>query len=337
MIITIVLLFAVFISLEVFSRGRTFGFGANPIALFIFHLLRLGLLLAAMILTWFYSQILFWGILTILIILLCMSFFLGSEKRKIKKIVVIYKSMENTSPEASKDSLLRITTTKYYQSLGWDSEEINATIKTLFNNPKDSPKDISTLAAWLLTFEKPNVMNRFGRRYKLASEFYKKSTCPDRLKAIAEIEKQLRFCIYLRLRRQYEAELDGETASVLAVQVTNHLMGDDFAKVYNSLTSDVQEKVDAVRALIEAKAHEAMTRDTCIRELIIRHIMTTSLIYHCLFDKAWFDKPEIHNREQLIRKYGGSEFSQVEDFDQYMAFASNFIRTIQRTHQQEEG
>jgi hypothetical protein len=149
------------------------------------------------------------------------------------------------------------------------------------------------------------------------------------LKAIADIEEELRFCLYLRLRRRYQLELDAETASVLAVQVTNHLMGDDFLKVYRGLSSEVKKMVDGVRALIEPKADEAMTKNKTILELISRHIMTTCLIYHCLFDEAWFDKPEMHNREKLIQKYGGNEFAKVEDFDKYMAFASDFIRTTE--------
>lgn len=151
----------------------------------------------------------------------------------------------------------------------------------------------------------------------------------DQLNMIAATEKQVRFCLYLRLRRQYGARLDDETASVLAVQVANHLMGDDFNKVYDTLAPDVQDKVDGIRDMIRAKADEAMTRDASIHELIIRHIMTTYLIYHCLFDKSWFDKPEIRKREELVRKYGGSGVSQAEDFDHYMSFVSGFIQATE--------
>ena len=158
----------------------------------------------------------------------------------------------------------------------------------------------------------------------------------EQLEVIVEIEEQLRFCLHLRLRRRYEAELDSEIASVLAVQVTNHLMGDDFAKAYKTLTPEVQEKVDAVSVLIEPRVHEAMTEDASIRELIIRHIMTTYLIYHCLFDEAWFDKPEIRNKKRLLGKYDCLEFSQVDDFERYMAFAADFMRT-QWGDQQEQG
>lgn len=154
----------------------------------------------------------------------------------------------------------------------------------------------------------------------------------DQLKAISEIDQQLRFSVYLRLNRQYEQEMNPEMAGVLAVQVTNHLMGDDFDKVYSSLDSELQQKVDAIREMIEPKVHEAMTGDRDIRELVIRHIMTTYLIYHCLFDKSWFDRPAIHNREALIEKYGGSEFTRSHDFDEYMAFVSRFIRTTEEEY-----
>lgn len=160
----------------------------------------------------------------------------------------------------------------------------------------------------------------------------------DKLKAICDIEQSLRFCLYTELLWQYEVEIDREKASVLAVQVSNHLMGDDFVKVYNTLTQEVKEKVDAIKGIIGKKVSEAMTENKAVRELIIRHIMTTYLIYHCLFDETWFDKPEIKNREKLIREYGsdGTEFPDAEDFDKYMDCALNFINTRQKICEQKE-
>lgn len=163
----------------------------------------------------------------------------------------------------------------------------------------------------------------------------KKRNFRKELKAITDIEKPLRFYLYLELLWQYEKDMHHETASVLAVQVSNHLMGDDFAKVYDSLTPKVQKKVDAIRELIGEKVANAMTGDSAIRELIIRHIMTTYLIYHCLFDAAWFDQPEIRNREQLIREYGNDGYTvpESEDFDKYMDCALNFIETRRQIHE----
>ncbi len=81
-----------------------------------------------------------------------------------------------------------------------------------------------------------------------------------------------------------------------------------------------------------------MTENKAVRELIIRHIMTTYLIYHCLFDETWFDKPEMKNREKLIREYGsdGNEFPDVVNFERYMACASNFIDTRLQMQEQKE-
>jgi hypothetical protein len=169
MIVAIIVLFAVFVFLEIVGEGRAFGLGANPIVLFIFHLLRLGSLSVAMALTFFYSQLLFWVLLTLLLVMLCMSLVIGNERRKIKKIIRIYIALKGASTDTAEAPLLHATATKYYQSLSWDSERIGATIKTLFANTESSPKDIMTLAAWLLVFEKPQVMNRFAKRYAIAS------------------------------------------------------------------------------------------------------------------------------------------------------------------------
>jgi hypothetical protein len=104
------------------------------------------------------------------------------------------------------------------------------------------------------------------------------------------------------------------------------------------LTQEVQKKVDAIKGLIEARVSHAMRENKVVRELIIRHIMTTYLIYHCLFDQTWFDKPEMKNREKLISEYGsdGNEFPDVENFDKFMACASKFIRTRQHINEQKE-
>ena len=69
----------------------------------------------------------------------------------------------------------------------------------------------------------------------------------NQLDAIANLDSKLRFCLYLDLASQYETQRTPEFAKVLAIQVVNYLMGDDFAKVYDSLQPDVQNKVDADR------------------------------------------------------------------------------------------
>ena len=157
-----------------------------------------------------------------------------------------------------------------------------------------------------------------------------------KLEAIVDIEQSLRFCLYLDLLWEYETEMDYEMASVLAVQVSNHLMGDDFNKVYKSLPLYVQKNVDEIRKLIGPKVAKAMTVNKEVCEVIIRHIMTTYLIYHCLFDKTFFDKPGIKNREKLINEYGGDrkDIPESEDFDKYMDCALNFIKTRQQALEQ---
>jgi hypothetical protein len=122
--------------------------------------------------------------------------------------------------------------------------------------------------------------------------------------------------------------MSSELAKVLAVQVVNHLMGDDFKKVYDDCTPDVQKKIDAIKGLIEVKCDEAMTSNKIIRELIIRFLMTTFIIYHCLFDKAFFDKPEMRNREKLISKYDSADpndIPEAESFDRLMTFVKYFL------------
>jgi hypothetical protein len=153
----------------------------------------------------------------------------------------------------------------------------------------------------------------------------------DQLHAIAELDESVRFAIYLELSSRYREEMEAESAKVLAIQVTNYLLGDDLPKVHASLEPDVRSKVDKIKHLIETKGSESMASNTAIRELIIRFIMTTFLIYHCLYNKEWFNRPELRNRENLIRRFGGNgtEFPETEDFNRYIAFASEFIRKRQ--------
>jgi hypothetical protein len=150
---------------------------------------------------------------------------------------------------------------------------------------------------------------------------------------IIEIYPLIRYHLYLELLQSYEKEIDSELAKVLAVQVVNHLMGDDFKKVYDSLVPDVKEKIDTIKDLIEVKCNEAMTNNNVVRELVIRFIMTTFLIYGCLFEKSFLDNPEMRNREELIRKYessGPNEIPESESFDRLVVFAKNFIEKSQQ-------
>ncbi|MDR3597990.1 hypothetical protein [Clostridium sp.] len=150
---------------------------------------------------------------------------------------------------------------------------------------------------------------------------------------IIEIYPLIRYHIYLELRQYYEKEIDSESAGVLAVQVVNHLMGDDFEKGYDSATPDLKEKINEIKDLIEFKCDEAMTNNKVVRELVIRFIMTTSIIYHCLFDKTFFDSPETRNREELIRKYGSPDPNDIPEstsFDRLVVFAKNFIEESQK-------
>jgi hypothetical protein len=150
---------------------------------------------------------------------------------------------------------------------------------------------------------------------------------------IIEIYPLIRYHIYLELRQYYEKEIDSESAGVLAVQVVNHLMGDDFGKGYDSAPPDLKEKINTIKDLIEVKCDEAMTNNKVVRELVIRFIMTTSIIYHCLFDKAFFESTETRNREDLIRKYGSAnpnDIPEATSFDRLMIFAKNFIADSQQ-------
>lgn len=166
----------------------------------------------------------------------------------------------------------------------------------------------------------------------------KEKSFRKKLNAICDIEQSLRFCLFLELFWEYEKKLNQQVSGTLAVQVSNHLMGDDFSKVYNSLAQEAQKRIDSIKDIIEVKVAEAMTKNQAIRELIIRHIMTTSLIYHCLFDKSWFDKLEMNNRDKLIREYGsdGDEFPDVINYDKYMTCALNFIHTRQQLYEQKK-
>ena len=139
----------------------------------------------------------------------------------------------------------------------------------------------------------------------------------------------------MELLQSYEKEIDSELAKVLAVQVVNHLMGDDFKKVYYGLAPDVKEKVDTIKDLIEVKCNEVMTKNNIVRELVIRFIMTTFIIYGCLFNKSFLDNTEMRNREELIRKYESSDPNDIpesESFDRLVVFAKNFIEKSQQVH-----
>ncbi len=80
MIILGVIAFIIFVFLEKFSSHPTFGFGANPVALLIFHSIRLGLLLFSISVLWHYNHLLGGIVLLLFILLGCFSFVFTKER-----------------------------------------------------------------------------------------------------------------------------------------------------------------------------------------------------------------------------------------------------------------
>lgn len=171
--------------------------------------------------------------------------------------------------------------------------------------------------------------------------FFKKKSprFAEQLKAITDINETLRYYLWFDLKEQYKKEMDKDLAGLLAGRVLNYLMGDDLEKVYKGLSLDVQKRSNEIKDLVQNKVEEAMIKNNQVRELIIRHLMTFDLIGSFLFDKEWWDKVEIKNRDHLIKKYcsNGIEIPEAENFDKYMAFAINFIQTRKQLEEHGRG
>lgn len=78
---------------------------------------------------------------------------------KAERIFNIYKKTKVARPKADNKTILRKTTKTYFKSLGWDSDRVESTIKTIFDSEDSLGKmrktrDIKGLAETILIYEK---------------------------------------------------------------------------------------------------------------------------------------------------------------------------------------
>ena len=144
----------------------------------------------------------------------------------------------------------------------------------------------------------------------------------DMLETFKTTDEVCRLELYEELVKEY-SESGLEDPKVLAVQVVNYLMGDDFDEVYGAVSQDVKLRIDKIRNLIEEKAEQKMRQSGEVRELIVRSIMLKAVLYSCRYGDSWVKSTYMKNIEYLIKKYG-SEVTGSDDFENYRRIASKF-------------
>lgn len=110
--------------------------------------------------------------------------------------------------------------------------------------------------------------------------------------------------IFLELFSNCKKERDEFTASVLAAQTMNYLMGTSVEQVMNESETKLKEKIGQIINEIPQRARRLMTSDPEIRNLVVQ-----SLQFKQITDRAHFGKeraanlPEAQQVEKILQEY----------------------------------
>ena len=144
------------------------------------------------------------------------------------------------------------------------------------------------------------------------------------------VEENVRFAMYKRFCIDFRNNLEEDRAKILAVQVINYLMGDDFDKKLQQVDASVQEKILTIKRLIIESADKEMQTHEDVHSLILATIFWKSMA-HYLYTHTigeW-DTTESENAHNIVRKYDVADNPLTKNFLIYTQAVGRFISGAQ--------
>jgi hypothetical protein len=139
-------------------------------------------------------------------------------------------------------------------------------------------------------------------------------------------EKGLRYIqvtLYTMLKTHYSADMDVESASVLAAQVVNFLKGDAIENVIASCAEPLKSQITQIKDRIPEHAYAAMTMSRGVREVVVATLRMRTVIAFSRMGAAYFQTDEKKRIEHILSTYG-AEFPKEIDANSYLAMAQRF-------------
>lgn len=153
---------------------------------------------------------------------------------------------------------------------------------------------------------------------------FKKS--PDLEASLEFFEQGLRYVqvtLFVMLKSRYSAEMDGESASVLAAQVVNYLKGEDIKGVIASSAEPLRSQILQIEDRIPERASDALASGKGIREVVVATLRMRTVLQFGLVGERYLHSDEKKRIESQLSVYG-PEFPKAIDPKAYLAMARRF-------------
>ena len=138
--------------------------------------------------------------------------------------------------------------------------------------------------------------------------------------------RDIQVTLFVILRTQYSAEMDGESARVLAAQVVNYLKGEDIESVIASTPEPLKSQICHLKDRIPERARGAMALGKGIREVVVATLRMKTVLAFGLSGDSYFQSDEMKRIESVLSVYG-PEFPQEVDPKAYLGMARRFRKS----------
>lgn len=135
--------------------------------------------------------------------------------------------------------------------------------------------------------------------------------------------RAIQVSLYTKLRSQYSQSMDGESASVLAAQVSNYLKGENIAILIENTDEPLKSQIARIKDQIPEYAAKEMADSRSTREAIVATLRMMELYRFMKFGDGYMQSDEHRRIFELLAPYG-PEFPDEIKPDKYLDIARRY-------------
>ena len=137
--------------------------------------------------------------------------------------------------------------------------------------------------------------------------------------------------LYTILKADYSAEMDVESAGVLAAQVGNFLLGAAVVEdVIANSAEPLKSQIYKIKNRIPEHAHATMATSRSVREAVVATLRMRTIITFGVVGEAYLQSDEKQRIERVLATYG-AEFPEEIDPRSYVTMAKRFRDSVFKT------
>jgi len=139
--------------------------------------------------------------------------------------------------------------------------------------------------------------------------------------------KYIQVTLFIMLKSDYSAEMDAESAGVLAAQVGNFLLGTSVEDVIANSAEPLKSQIYKIKDRIPEYAHATMAASRSVREVVVATLRMRTVITFGLVGEAYMRSDEKERIERVLATYG-AEFPEEIDPRSYVAMGERFRDSV---------